>query len=237
MCGAARLPPFDKRGAADTLFSNNSFSEVVMKPFALFTVLLLFVASPLSAETVTISSKLRVHFEVPPGWVSNPDPPQFLVDEMAEHIEHDAAQKGRHPSRDQLQKAARARFASNEALLFNPHSHAFMSLDFSPLSQGERAPSDKTIKLSARYAGESLGQEEGVTELTTQPSQVAVAGAWYAQRFDSRYKHHDKPMAFTGIVGFVSPYWFYFYYTDYLENRQDRESAEKILQSIRIEKR
>ena len=208
-----------------------------MKALAFFACLLFFFTSPLSAETVDISSNLKVHFEVPSGWVSNPKPPQYLVDEMAEHISHDAAAKGRYPSKDQVQKIALERFGENEALLFNPQSHAYISLDFSPLRQGERPPSQQSITLSARYAGESLGQDEGVTDITTEDSNAEIFGAWYAQRFDSRYKHHDQAMAFTGIVGFASPYWFYFYYTDYLKDPMDRKAVEKILKSIRIDNR
>lgn len=190
-----------------------------------------------AAETVDISSDLRLHFEIPAGWVSNPEPPQFLLDEMAEHIEHDAEEKGQHPTEEQLQRAARKRFADNEALLYNPKTHSFMSLDFSHLRQGEKPPSHKSIKLSARYAGESLSNEEGVTEAKTETANIEIRGAWYAQRFDSSYKHHERPMAFIGVVGFVSPYWFYLYYTDYLSDDQDRVAAESILQSILIESR
>lgn len=208
-----------------------------MKTATLFALLFTFFTSSLFAETVDISSNIRLHFELPAGWISNLDPSPFLVDEMAEHIKHDAAGKGRHPSEEQLRQAARKRFKDNEALLYNPETHAFMSLDFSSLRQGEHAPSHKSIKLSTRYAGESLSNEEGVTDVTTDSSNIDILGAWYAHRFDSSYKHHDKPMAFIGVVGFVSPYWFYFYYTDYLGNAQDRVSAEKILKSIRIENR
>lgn len=208
-----------------------------MKAVSFCTLLVLFATSPLFAETVDISDSLRVHFELPSGWVSNLEPPQFLVDKMAEHIKHDAAKKQRYPSKEQLQQAALKRFKSNEALLYNPDSEAFMSLDFSSLGQGDKAPSHKSIKLSTRYAGESLSNEGGVTELTTDNTNIDIQGSWYAHRFDASYKQHGRPMAFTGVVGFVSPYWFYFYYTDYLKNEQDRVSVEKILKSVRVENR
>ncbi|HKJ05405.1 MAG TPA: hypothetical protein VJ974_07410 [Geopsychrobacteraceae bacterium] len=208
-----------------------------MKTFLLCLFFTLFTISPLFAETVDISSKLKLHFDIPDTWVSDLEPPQALVDIMAEHIGHDAAQKGRHPSQGELQQLARKRFAENEALLFNPESHAFLSLDFSPLRQGERAPSHKSIKLSARYAGESLSNEEGVSDLTTTESDIEIDGAWYSHRFDATYKHHDNPISFTGIVGFASPYWFYFYYTDYLRDSRDREALEKIIRSLKIESR
>jgi len=208
-----------------------------MKVVLFCTLLFLFFTNSLFAETVEISSSLRVHIVLPTGWVSNLDPPQFLVDEMAEHIKHNTEKKQRYPSNEQLQEAARKRLKNNEAFLYNPVSQAFMSIDFSRLGQGDEAPSHKSIKLSTRYAGESLSNEEGVTDLTTDNTNIDVLGAWYAHRFDSSYKHHGKPMAFTGVVGFVSPYWFYFYYTDYLNNKEDRISVEKILKSVRIENR
>lgn len=205
-----------------------------MKIWAAAIILLLFV-SPLHAETVDISSKLKLHFDVPAGWISNLEPPQHLIDEMAEHIKHDAEQKGRHPSADQLIKAARKRFEINEALLYNPKTYSFLSLDFSSLRQGEREPSLKSIKLSARYAGESLKNEEGVSNLTTKSSDFVINGARYVHRFDSTYDHHNKAMAFVGVVGYVPSYWFYFYYTDYLLDEADREKAEQVLKSIRLE--
>lgn len=208
-----------------------------MKKTALATLMIAFLCGPLHAASIDISKTLTVHFDIPGGWVSNQDPPQFLVDDMAEHVKHDAELKGQHPSKEQVQQIARKRFADNEALLFNPKSHAFMSLDFSRLRQGEHPPSHNSIKMSATYAGESLSGEEGVTDATIKISDTEIMGAWYAQRFDASYKHHEQPMVFTGIVGFVSPYWFYFYFTDYLADQQDRKAAETILKSIRIESR
>lgn len=208
-----------------------------MKRIFLVVFLSLIITVPLSAETVDISSSVKIHFDVPSGWVSSPEPPDFLINEMAEHIEHDALAKGHHPSPEQLQQAARKRFEENEVLLYNPQTYSFLSIDFSSLRQGEKPPSHNSIKLSTRYAGESLSNEEGVTDFSSDSSSINIRGAWYAHRLDSRYKHHDKPMAFIGVVGFTSPYWFYFYYTDYLGNESDRKDAEKILQTIRIENR
>lgn len=199
--------------------------------------LVLIFCSHAGAEAVDISSNLRLYFTVPDGWVSDSDPPQFLVEEMAEHIEHDAESKGQHPTSEQLQRAARQRFKDNEVLVYNPRTHSFMTLDFSRLRQGERPPSQNSIELSARYAGESLGNEEGVSKLSTRTSSANVAGAWYAHRLDASYRHHDKPMVFVGIVGFSTPFWFYFYYTDYQADDRDRDSAEMLLKSIRLENR
>ncbi|PLX89307.1 MAG: hypothetical protein C0619_11610 [Desulfuromonas sp.] len=200
-----------------------------------FLFVLLFFVDSQAGETLQISSRLSLHYDLPNGWVSAAEPPQFLVDEMAEHMEHEAAAKGRHPNRKQLESAARKRYSENEVLLYNPQSYAHMSLDFSQLRQGEKPPSRDTIKLSTRYAAESLRNEEGVTDLRSTDTPIEISGAWYAHRFDSHYKHHDKTMDFIGVVGFSSSYWFYFYFTDFERDEQDRKRAETFLSTIRID--
>lgn len=197
--------------------------------------LLFFFAESQAGEAVKISSRLSLHYDLPNGWVASAEPPQFLVDQMAEHMEHDAAAKGHYPSKKQMETAARKRLTTSEVLLYNPQTYAYMSLDFSQLRQGEQAPSQKTIELSTRYAAESLRNEEGVSDLRSSDRPVEISGAWHAHRFDATYRHHDKPMAFIGVVGFTSPYWFYFYFTDFQRNEQDRKNAEAILRKISID--
>ncbi len=188
----------------------------------------------LSAESVKISEKLSVEYSIPEGWVRADEPPEKLVAIMAEHIGHEAEEKGQSPSEEQLLKAASKRLSANEVLLFNPETLAHMSIDFSSLRQGEKAPSRKSIQLSAKYAGESLEQEEGVSNLKGQSRNAEITGAWYAHLYEANYLHHDEQMFFSGTIGYAEPYWFYFYYSDYLKDPADRDKAEQLLKTLKI---
>lgn len=187
------------------------------------------------AETVQITETSSLIFELPDGWQLTTEPPQALVAEMAEHIGHEAAEKGYSPTQAQLMAAAIKRLKANEVLLYNPESTAFITLDMSHLRQGERPPSKKSIKLSAKYAGQSLEQEEGVSQLQDTSNETTINGAWYAYRYDADFLQHDKNKHFSGIIGFSAPHWFFFYATDYLKDSNDRQKIEKIFESIRID--
>jgi hypothetical protein len=187
-----------------------------------------------SAEIIKISETTSLQLVVPSGWLLAYEPPQKLLEEIAEHISHEATEKGQSPSQEQLLSAAKKRLAANEIILFNPDTLAYLTLDFSHLKQGERAPGKKSIKLSAKYAGESLEQEEGVSQLTGDSREFSVAGAWYAYRYDADYQHHDEKMAFSGVIGFSAPYWFFFYYTDFLQDPMDKIRSEQVLTSLQI---
>jgi len=188
------------------------------------------------AETIQISEKVNLSFSVPEGWKMASEPPAILLEEMAKHIAHEAKKKGHSPSHQQLLEAARKRLANNEVLLFNPQSKSHLTLDLSPQSDGS-PPSQKTIRLSAKYAGESLEHEEGVSKLESRINQVSVAGSESAYRYDADYLHHGEPMHFSGIIGFSSPYWYFFYFTDYLSDPEDQNRAEQVFNSLRIESR
>ncbi len=200
-------------------------------------VLFMIVLQPLAAtaETVQISSKTSVHFTIPAGWELAEQPPAELLELLAEHIAHDASNKGHSPSQEQLLAAAKKRLKANEVLLYNPKTLAAMTIDFSHLRQDERPPSKESIKLSAKYAGQSLEQEEGVSQFESKIQDVKVIGAWYASRFDADYLHHDDNTHFTGIVGFSAPNWFFFYFTDYLKDPIDKINAEKVFDSLWIQ--
>jgi hypothetical protein len=187
------------------------------------------------AETVRVSDGTTLRFDIPAGWELTTEPPAFLLEEMAEHLSHDAAEKGYSPGKEQLLEAARKRLAANEVLLFNPVSKSYLTLDLSHMSQGERPPSIKTIKLSAKYAGESLEHEEGVSNLKSTTGEVAIAGGGTAYRYAADYLLHDDPRHFSGIIGFVSPYWYFFYYTDFLKDPEDKQRAERLINSLKIE--
>jgi hypothetical protein len=208
-----------------------------MKTDYLLIATLLFLPSLGFAETVHISNLTSIVYELPAGWVKADEPPQALLDIFAEHIDHEAEEKGYSPSRGQLQDAAQKRLAANAVLLYNPQTNAHITIDMSHLRRGEKAPSKRSIQLSAKYAGQSVEQEEGVSGATGQSNEAKVSGAWYAHRYDADYLHHDEKMRFSGIIGFVFPYWFYFYTTNYLKDPADREKIDRFLATISIIKR
>ncbi len=186
-------------------------------------------------RTVEISPGLSLGVYLPSDrWTMTSEIPEFLVEDRAEHIEHELAEKGQKVSRDQLLDAARKRLAANELFIFNPASKASMEIDFSPLKDGEAAPSRRTVAASARYAGDSLSQEEGVSEARFSDRKADVFGARDAYRLDADYKHHDEKTRFLGIVGFAAPYWFYAYYTDHLAVPSDHQEMDRIVRSLLI---
>ncbi len=187
-----------------------------------------------TAENIVISKTTDLLFTIPDGWLLAKDPPQRLLEEMAEHISHEAGEKGYSPTKKQLLAAARKRLDANEVLLYNPETLAYLTLDLSHLRQGERAPTKKSIKLSAKYTGESLEQEEGVQQLVGSTEEATIEGAWYAYRYNASYRHHEEKMAFSGVIGFSPPYWFFFYYIDYLHDPIDKDRAEQVFESLKI---
>jgi len=202
--------------------------------FALLTVLL--IPFTVVGEQIQIDANTSLHFTVPPGWEWAKTPPQALLEEFAEHIAHEAEEKGHSPTQAQLLEAAEKRLVANEVLLYNPATLSYMTLDMSHLRQGEKPPSKKTIKLSAKYAGQSLENEEGVSQVKGKSSESSINGAWYAYRYDAGYFHHEERMQFAGIIGFTAPHWFFFYFTDYMKDPADQAKGEQVFQSIRIGK-
>ena len=140
-----------------------------------------------------------------------------LVEEMAEHIAHEAEAQGASPSREQILDVARKRLAANEAILYHDASGAHLYIDFSALDPGQKPPSSKTLRNSAKYAAQSLVGEEGVSDVDWEVSAIKVQGAREAFLLAADYRHHDDPVRFLGVIGFAgSDQWFFFYYTDYL---------------------
>lgn len=200
-----------------------------------FLSLLLLLPALASAATVKISNKTSLSFKVPQGWELATEPPTTLVADLAEHLGHDATDKGYSPSKDQLLDAARKRLRANEAILYNPQSKCYLTLDLSPMRQGEHPPSEETIRLSAKYAGESLQHEAGISSLTSSSREATISGGWYSYRYDADYLHEGQKMHFSGVIGFAAPYWYFFYYTDFLKDPADSGRAEQVFTSIKLE--
>lgn len=205
------------------------------KSFWLIPLLLLLLPAALWAETYRIAPGLTVEIALPSErWTVSQSPPSQSIAELAEHLKHDLEAQGKEATEEQLREVARKRLAANELFVFNSATGAHLDVDFSPLREGESPPSQKSVETSARYAGEGLGNEEGVSGVIYRVKKTEVSGAEAASRFDAEYSHHGEKRVLVGIVGFVQPYWFYLYYTDLLQDPQDRVEMEKILETLKI---
>jgi hypothetical protein len=203
------------------------------KAFWLLLVFLFTFPLSLPAETLQLVPDLDLKVELPGDrWSISREAPAFLIEETAEHLEHELLAQGKKVDPAALQAAAKKRLAANEAYIVNTASRAYLTIDFSPLREGETAPGKKAIAASAKYAGEGLVDEEGATEVRQKSSKTEIRGAEAAYRVDASFRMHDEPRKFIGIIGFRAPYWFYLYYTDPLRDAADILEMEQILQTI-----
>jgi len=186
------------------------------------------------AESLPVGNGWILDIDPPAGWRVTTVPPEFLVAEMAEHLGHEAAEQGRHPTIEQLHKAAAGRLAVNEGFVFRDGTGAHLVVDFSPLRPEEAPAGEKEVADSARYAAEGMSAEEGVEVVRSETSPAAIAGAATAQRVEVDYLHHGRRMKFIGLVGFADPCWFYLYYTDSLADPADLASARSMLETVRL---
>lgn len=205
----------------------------MLKVFCLSVFFLFTLPLSLPAETLELVPGLALKVELPGDrWLVSREAPPFLVEETAEHLEHELLAQGKKVDPSQLEAVAKKRLAANEAYIVNRASKAYLTIDFSPLREGETAPGKKAVAASARYAGEGLVDEEGATEVRQKSSKTELQGAEVAYRVDASFRMHDEPRKFIGIVGFRAPYWFYLYYTDPLRDAADIREMEEILQTL-----
>jgi hypothetical protein len=198
-------------------------------------VFLLTGAVSVAAETINVVPGVALEVNLPgQKWELSRQAPEFLVLETAEHLEHELAAQGKQVDAEKLKEAAGKRLAANELFIFNPESGAVLTVDFSPLRENEKAPRDRTVAASARYAGESLSDEEGIEGVKSKTDRVKLAGAGSAHRIRASYRQHGKPVKFTGIIGFVDPYWFFLYYMDNLRDPGDGAEMGEILESLAL---
>ncbi len=200
----------------------------------IFTIVL---AGTAFAANVDVSGGLTLELSVPEGWTLFQKPPPALLEEISEHIAHEAAAQGASPTHEQLLEAARKRMAANEAILYHEQSGAHLDIDFSPLDKGEKAPSSKTLRNSAKYAAQSLEGEEEVSDVNWDVNRMKVVGANDAYLLSADYKHHAHPVRFLGVIGFVPDQWFFFYYTDPLKSETAFGEMEKVLDSVVIKRK
>ncbi len=179
--------------------------------FVLSLVLSLLALSSHAAE-IAVTKNLVVEINLSEGWSLHLEPPDALVKEMSIHVAHEPA--AANATAEQIESVTRKRMAANEATVYHAASGAHLDIDFSPLDQGQSAPSSQTLRNSAKYAAQSLEGEEDVADVTWDVTSVKINGAREAFQLAADYKQHDSPIKFLGIIGYVEGYWFFLYYTD-----------------------
>jgi hypothetical protein len=167
-------------------------------------------------------------------WEIRKKAPEFLIAEMAEHLGHEMEETHPEITPAQLRKATEKRLNVNELFIFNRQSHARLVIDFSALREGEPPPSRKIIAASADFAGQGLTNEEGISHVAYKTSRTRLSGASSAYRLEADFNHHGETIKLVGIVGFADPYWFYFYYTDPLNDPADLLSMENLFKSFML---
>lgn len=196
--------------------------------------LLLGPALPAAADDIAVGEGLILRIDVPAGWTLYREAPAALIEETAEHVAHEAEAAGKHPSAEQIRQVAAKRLAANEAILYHPASGSHLDIDFSPLKDNESPPSRTGLKNSARYAGQSLESEEGVSAVETRVVPTEVAGSEEAYRLEAEYRHHDQPVTFIGIIGYSQRHWYFLYFTAPGQHTMALQEIEQILDSMKI---
>lgn len=206
-----------------------------MKRVATLVLALMLVPALAMGATFQLKPDLKVNLpDLMAPWMVSTEPPAELVEHLAEHVLEEAAAQGKTPTPEQAREAAMKRARSNQLFVANPESGAHLLISVSPLEKGEKAPSAKTVALSAEYAADGVA-DEGWTDVKTQQSATALKGAQTAQWFSIDYSHEGKRSLFLGVVGFAHPYWFWFYGNDHLKDPQDRAVLEHLMRGIEIE--
>lgn len=201
------------------------------------TLLLALMLLPALAMGATFQLKpdLKVSLpEVAAPWVVSTEPPTELIQHLTEHVLEEAAAQGKTPTPEQAREVAMKRARSNQLFVANQESGAHLLISFSPLEKGEKAPSAKTVALSAEYAADGVA-DEGWTDAKTEQFATTIKGAQQAQGFTIDYSHEGKRSLFLGVVGFAQPYWFWLYGNDHLKDPADRALLEKLMRNIEIQ--
>ncbi|WP_305045584.1 hypothetical protein [Geoalkalibacter sp.] len=172
--------------------------------------------------------------QLPSSWQVSTEPPDFLVAEHAGHIEPEQLAAARKAGVESPEEAARQMLRANELYLYNPRSGAHLMIDFSPLREGETAPSARALKTSARYAAEGLSDEEGFEAVSAKVGKTRIKGAGSAYRIDADFLKHGEATRFIGIITFALDHWVYLYYTGPQSAQDDLATANQVLKSFGI---
>lgn len=194
-----------------------------MRYLLILLIAMLMWAPTAGAASFQIAKDLMLELELPSQrWQTATAPPDQIVRLVA---------GGEGPA---LLEKTRRMLAANELYVWNPATHAYLMVDVSPLKEGEAAPSDRQVMLSARYAASALEAEEGVAAVRHSTIETSLNGVRMAYRLDAKYSKQGQPHRFAGLIGFSQPYWVYLYYNDPMTEELDFVEMENILKSIRF---
>lgn len=135
-----------------------------------------------------------------------------------------------------LEKTRRV-LAFNELFIWSPESGAYLMIDVSAQKEGDKPPSARAIRNSANYAGQALEAEDGMTQVHYKTKKIKLNGIPTAYLLNAEYHRDGQPHRFFGSVGYLHPYWVYFYYNDPLKNAQDYAEMERILKTVRLQRK
>lgn len=200
-------------------------------------VLFVLVFFPLSgySQSYQVMPDLTFEFELPSShWQTAETAPRFLIEERAKHIHDNMMKRFKQRGIESKEEAAEIQLKANELFIFNQKIGSYLEIDFSPLKKDDKAPSKRSIALSAKYTGEELEHEEGLSQVKQTSRKVQIEGSKYAYRVDAEFVKHGEGKRFIGLIGFVDKYWFYLYYTAPADSTQDTSEMEELLNSIII---
>ncbi len=183
----------------------------MIRPLLLFMLAASLLTLPVHATEIAVTENLILDIDLRAGWILHLEPPEALVKEAASHVAHEAA--AANAAVEQIEKVARKRMTANEAVIYHAVNSAHLDIDFSPLGQGESAPSTRTLRNSAEYAAQSLEGEDDVSDMTWEVASVEINGAAETFLLSANYLQHDRPMTFLGYIGYVEEHWIFLYFT------------------------
>ncbi|MCK4508269.1 MAG: hypothetical protein KAU27_07015 [Desulfuromonadales bacterium] len=183
----------------------------MIRPIWFFVLAVSLLALPAHAAEIAMTDTLTLDINLSAGWTLHLQPPEALVKEAASHVAHEAA--AANATAEQIEKVARKRMTANEAFIYHAGSGAHLDIDFSPLEQGESAPSTQTLRNSAEYAAQSLEGEADVADMVWKVTSAKVNGADETFLLSANYLQHDRLMSFLGYIGYVGEHWFFLYFT------------------------
>jgi hypothetical protein len=186
-------------------------------------------------ESLIIENELVVSLVLPEnGWELAREAPDFLVRQIADHLQEEAVTSGFRLNDRQLQQVARKRLAVNEGFVVNPDSLAYLMIDFRRMSSDEAIP-DKDSLIGSAYGAElSLKNERGVTGVSSKIRRFRIAGSHLAYRTDIRYRLNGHSRKFVGIVGRTGSYRFYIYFNDLLRDPLNAEQMDRLFRTLTI---
>ncbi len=206
-----------------------------MKKSTFLILALIFFPFVVFGESFQIAPGLQLTVELPnQQWQTSQTAPDFLVEERAMHIHDNMMKRFKKKGITTKKAAAEFQLKANELFIFNPQTKAYLEIDFSKLKKDEKAPSKRSIALSAKYTGEELEHEEGLSQVRQKSSKAHIEGAKHSYRVDAQYVKHGKAKKFIGLIGFANNHWFYLYFTIPDGVGQDMAEVEAILKSISL---